>query len=269
MATNLVNGSSDEVWNKYWDDGCDPRSVHFWLMSGGPGKLATITFAYIGIVYFGIRFMRDRKPFELRNSMLSYNIIMVVINAYFLHESLVWTNFGSRLLDFHFPSSLDRSLEAMRIVDMFYYYQWTKFVDYFDTFFFILRKKNRQVSVLHVYHHISVPIIGWISAWISPTMPVLGLFAMLNCFCHVIMYSYYALSSMGPKIQPYLWWKRYITQIQLTQFAIIGFYGICLNMFHTGYPFVFRMLPVSQAIVFLAMFGNFYVRSYMAQKKVE
>lgn len=167
MATNLVNGSSDEVWNKYWDDGCDPRSVHFWLMSGGPGKLTTITFAYIGIVYFGIRFMRDRKPFELRNSMLSYNIIMVVINAYFLYESLVWTNFGSRLLDFHFPSSLDRSLEAMRIVDMFYYYQWTKFVDYFDTFFFILRKKNRQVSVLHIYHHISVPIIGWISSWVS------------------------------------------------------------------------------------------------------
>lgn len=93
-------------------------------------------------------------------------------------------------------------------------------------------------------------------------MPVLGLFAMLNCFCHVIMYTYYALSSFGERIQPYLWWKHYITRIQLTQFAIIGTYGICLQLFHTGYPLLYRTLPISQAIIFLYMFGQFYIRSY-------
>lgn len=103
---------------------------------------------------------------------------------------------------------------------------------------------------------------------ISPTMPVLGLFAMLNCFCHVIMYSYYALSSLGPRIQPFLWWKKYITQVQLFQFAIIGLYGVFLQVFHNGYPLIYRMMPVSQAIIFLFMFGQFYVRSYMKRKKV-
>ncbi|KAH7643089.1 fatty acid elongase 1-like protein [Dermatophagoides farinae] len=246
----------------YWDRYCDPRTVDFWLISNGPWKLATFTGAYLAIVFIGQRWMRTRKPYELRTPMFIYNIILVTINGYFLFESLLWINFGIRLFDFKFPSSQDRSVNAMHIVHMFYYYQWTKFIDYFDTFFFILRKKDRQLTALHIYHHISVPIIGWISSWTNPTMPVLGLFAMLNCFCHVIMYTYYALSSFGEHIQPYLWWKHYITRIQLTQFAIIGTYGICLQLFHTGYPLLYRTLPISQAIIFLYMFGQFYIRSY-------
>lgn len=83
------------------------------------------------------------------------------------------------------------------------------------------------------------------------------------------MYSYYALTSLGPKIQPYLWWKKYITQIQLIQFGIIGLYGLLLNTLHTGYPFFYRMLPVSQAIIFIAMFGNFYIQSYAKSKKTQ
>lgn len=44
----------------------------------------------------------------------------------------------------------------------------------------------------------------------------LGTFhALLNCVVHVIMYSYYALSAMGPAYQKYLWWKKYMTTIQL------------------------------------------------------
>lgn len=44
----------------------------------------------------------------------------------------------------------------------------------------------------------------------------LGTFhALLNCCVHVIMYTYYALSAMGPAYQKYLWWKKYMTTIQL------------------------------------------------------
>lgn len=150
----------------YWDRYCDPRTVNFWLMSNGPWKLAGFTIGYLLIVIFGQRWMRTRKPYGLRTPMLIYNILMVIINAYFLYESLLWLNFGVRLLDFKFPSYQDHSPMAKHIIEMFYYYQWTKFIDYFDTFFFILRKKHRQLTLLHLYHHISVPIIGWISSWV-------------------------------------------------------------------------------------------------------
>ena len=39
--------------------------------------------------------------------------------------------------------------------------------------------------------------------------------ATCNSFVHVIMYAYYGLSAIGPQMRPYLWWKRYITKLQL------------------------------------------------------
>lgn len=50
----------------------------------------------------------------------------------------------------------------------------------------------------------------------------LGTFhALLNCIVHVIMYTYYALSAMGPAYQKYLWWKKYMTTIQLVSYQLI------------------------------------------------
>ena len=38
---------------------------------------------------------------------------------------------------------------------------------------------------------------------------------LINSAVHVLMYSYYGLSAFGPRFQKYLWWKKYITKIQL------------------------------------------------------
>jgi len=43
----------------------------------------------------------------------------------------------------------------------------------------------------------------------------------LNTFVHTVMYGYYLLAAMGPWIRPYLWWKKYLTKIQLIQFVAI------------------------------------------------
>jgi hypothetical protein len=37
----------------------------------------------------------------------------------------------------------------------------------------------------------------------------------LNSVVHVIMYFYYMVAAMGPKYQKYIWWKKYMTWIQL------------------------------------------------------
>ena len=39
--------------------------------------------------------------------------------------------------------------------------------------------------------------------------------AMINSFTHVLMYTYYGLSALGPHMQKYLWWKKYLTRVQL------------------------------------------------------
>lgn len=44
----------------------------------------------------------------------------------------------------------------------------------------------------------------------------LGTFhGLLNSMVHVIMYTYYGLCTLGPAFHKHLWWKKYMTTIQL------------------------------------------------------
>lgn len=41
------------------------------------------------------------------------------------------------------------------------------------------------------------------------------LIGFLNSLVHAVMYTYYLIAALGPKYQKYLWWKKYMTWIQL------------------------------------------------------
>lgn len=56
--------------------------------------------------------------------------------------------------------------------------------------------------------------------------------ALLNCVVHVIMYLYYGLTALGPKYQKYLWWKKYLTTIQLVCM------GFCLFFFYVPEAYI-------------------------------
>lgn len=49
----------------------------------------------------------------------------------------------------------------------------------------------------------------------SPAGGMGSFHAMVNAMVHVIMYFYYGLSAAGPRFHKYLWWKKYMTAIQL------------------------------------------------------
>lgn len=113
--------------------------------------------------------------------------------------------------------------------------------------FFVLRKKNNQVTFLHVYHHAAMPFWYWLGAKFVPggestvlflvgnvylsvfyskcMFPLLFflivitgyLVVSLNSFIHTIMYTYYLLAAFGPSMQKYLWWKKYMTKLQLVR----------------------------------------------------
>ena len=59
--------------------------------------------------------------------------------------------------------------------------------------------------------------------------------AMINSGIHVLMYFYYMLAACGPQFQKYLWWKKYMTSLQLVSTVIIagGWAGVvtCLLLF--------------------------------------
>ena len=94
-----------------------------------------------------------------------------------------------------------------------WWYFFSKFIDFMDSFFFVLRKKNNQLTSLHVIHHAIMPMVCW------TFLKFVGgghstFFMFLNMGVHVVMYFYYLVSGLGPQVQKYLWWKRYITGLQ-------------------------------------------------------
>lgn len=65
---------------------------------------------------------------------------------------------------------------------------------------------------------VSIPFIFFIllsTNFCSHSFSLATYAASINAFIHVIMYFYYGLSALGPAYQKYLWWKKYLTQLQL------------------------------------------------------
>lgn len=89
--------------------------------------------------------------------------------------------------------------------------------------------------------------------------------AMVNSFIHVLMYSYYGLSALGPSVAKYLWWKKYLTILQLIQFTTALILGI--NGIRSGcdFPLWMQYALVIYMISFIVLFGNFYIKAYIAK----
>lgn len=70
-----------------------------------------------------------------------------------------------------------------------------------------------------------MPFSVWLMVRFVPTGH--GTFTgLLNSFVHIVMYFYYLLAAaLGPKYQHYLWWKKYITTIQLVNSLV--FFNLC------------------------------------------
>lgn len=50
--------------------------------------------------------------------------------------------------------------------------------------------------------------------------PAAFLSPMFNCLVHMVMYAYYGLS-VFPSLRKYLWWKKYLTMLQLVSSQFI------------------------------------------------
>ena len=59
------------------------------------------------------------------------------------------------------PVDYSMSLSGLDAADITWWYFLSKFIDYLDSFFFVLRKKFSHLSTLHVVHHGIMPFTAW------------------------------------------------------------------------------------------------------------
>ena len=203
--------------------------------------------------------MRDRKPYPIKNIIIVYNIIMVFANGVFFYLGGRETYLGGGYSWLCEPAHSGTKEQQMAIITIGYYYMILKFIELMDTVFFVLTKKFSHVSVLHVVHHSLVAC----SVWLAVNFGAAGqnaFFPLVNCVIHCIMYAYYTLAALG--LQKYLWWKKYLTQMQMAQFITLIIHASIPVFYDCGFPPYFGYLTIFEASLFLALFSNFYLKTY-------
>ncbi|XP_026839819.1 elongation of very long chain fatty acids protein AAEL008004 isoform X3 [Drosophila erecta] len=145
-----------------------------------------------------------------------------------------------------------------------WWYYFSKFTEFMDTIFFVLRKKSSQVTTLHVIHHGCMPMSVWFGVKFTPGGHS-TFFGLLNTFVHIVMYTYYMFSAMGPQYQKYLWWKKYLTTLQMVQFILIMVHAFQLLFIDCNYPKAFVWWIGMHAVMFFFLFNEFYKAAYRSR----
>nr|XP_037277381.1 elongation of very long chain fatty acids protein AAEL008004-like [Rhipicephalus microplus] len=240
----------------------DPRTRDYPLVTNPLFVFPMVAFYLYFVKVAGPRWMKDKKPFDVVNLVRVYNLFMVAMSIRFLYLMLPFTYLPGGHYDLWCQGITGYMDDEMRA----YYKQgWVftavRYADLLDTVFFVLRKKFTHISHLHVIHHTLVTINVWFYTLFAPEgQPALGL--ALNVAVHVVMYSYYFLTTLGPKVRKYLWWKKYLTAVQIVQFIIMIIHFSIPLFVDCGFPRHLIIIGNAQTFLVLCLFVNFYVKNY-------
>ena len=218
------------------------------------------TILYLGGVFGGIQYMKNRKEFQIKSYIFTYNLYQCILNLWCV-IAMIYEVYTNPWFTAPWGNTPQPGVQGFRIAFLVWVHYINKYVELLDTLWMILRKKNNQVSFLHCYHHV---LLIW--AWFLVCKVEAGgdcyFGATVNSFIHVIMYGYYTLALLNIPCP----WKKWITNCQMLQFVL------CLV--HAVYCYykenVPRILPLAQGFVMvnmLILFGHFYVESYLKKEK--
>ncbi|XP_064410232.1 elongation of very long chain fatty acids protein 2 [Latimeria chalumnae] len=230
--------------------------VRGWLLLDSYLPTFFLTLLYVLFIWLGTKYMKNRPAFSLRSQLIVYNLGVTLLSLYMFIELILSTwegRYNLQCQNLHSAGDAD-----IRVAKVLWWYYFSKAIEFTDTIFFVLRKKNNQITFLHVYHHATMFNIWWcVMNWIPCGQGFFG--PTLNSFIHVFMYSYYGLSAV-PSMHKYLWWKKYLTQGQLIQFLLTIAHTLSAAVVPCGFPLGCLLFQSSYMATLVILFVNFYVK---------
>jgi len=217
-----------------------------------PAVVSCMTLAYFLTIKMFINHMNKYNVvYSLKKSMYVYNFSQIILNTYMiygLYEIVSFPNvFGIN------------TIYTSKIRYYTYIHYISKYLDYCDTFFIILRNKNKQqLSFLHIYHHSSIGVIWGFLLHQGHGNGTVSYGCFINSVVHLIMYSHYLLTSLCYR-NPF---KKYITQIQIFQFLSCIVHSSVVIKYENIVPKEYAILEFYYHISMLCLFYNFYRRKY-------
>lgn len=217
----------------------------------------------------GIRFMENKKPYKLNTVILVYNIFTVIFNLYMIiMTTMVFIKYPIKNVICRKSENVAQANSIQHAADSVAgYFAMSKILELLDTVFFVLRKKYSQISGLHVYHHTNMAFFTRLfykySGSTAQALPI----GYANCFIHVLMYTYYAISAAGVDVgRKHVAWKKILTKLQLAQFILIIIYLFGLSICDCEFPRGLAPAMTFNVLTFLILFLNFYKRAYFNLK---
>jgi len=160
-------------------------------------------------------------PINVNFITIPHNLVMCIYSLYafvgvtiVIFQNLKKANFNIYIL------WCDPDMLMKEGMDFWVYtFYLSKYVEYLDTVFLLLKAKpvippENSQYFLHIYHHAITAAIVWATIYYNFTTSWTGPFT--NAFVHILMYGYYFLTEID-KIDRSLGGK-FITPIQIVQF---------------------------------------------------
>eukprot|EP01108_Squamamoeba_japonica_P001992 TRINITY_DN1905_c0_g3_i2.p1 TRINITY_DN1905_c0_g3~~TRINITY_DN1905_c0_g3_i2.p1 ORF type:complete len:293 (-),score=93.36 TRINITY_DN1905_c0_g3_i2:100-936(-) len=226
-----------------------------WPLMSTPYPTIAVSVGYVFVVFLLLRVMSTRTAFSLKPVVLLHNLFLVALSLYMGVEIAR----NAYNLNYSFVcNKVQRGDDGNDLANVLYIFYLSKAYEMIDTMLMCLRKKTAQVSFLHVYHHLMTFLLWWIGIYFVPGGDSY-MSAMINCFVHVVMYSYYFFSALGFRV----WFKKYITQMQLIQFFIGVVHCVLGVVYDCGREFAWMYKANALYMTsFIILFGSFYINSY-------
>jgi len=229
--------------------------------------------AYLGIIFGGQILMNDQKPMHLKPLFMLHNVLLSagsgILLLLMIEELLpIIYNHGP------FHGICAHGSWTPRLETLYIFNYMFKYWELADTLFLVAKKKPLQF--LHVFHHTATAVLCYTQ--LNGRTSVSWVPISLNLTVHVLMYYYYFITTAFPGKK--IWWKRYLTSLQISQFVIdlVVIYFASYSYFASTY---FPSLPVMGSCAgtegaaifgcalltsYLFLFTAFYRRTYQSGK---
>lgn len=247
----------------------DPSTTMRWMSHHWGFAFGTVTL-YVALVFWGQRYMTDRKPWSWRPQLAAWNLLLSFFSTWGFARCLphLAHNFASMSLRDNFCVPARTTVGGGSTGLWIFLFTISKFPELLDTFFLVVHKK--KVLFLHWYHHVTVLLYCW-HCYTTASIPGI-IFVTMNLGVHSLMYAYYFLMAM--RCKPSWFNPMVITVLQVSQMfvgvaiTLVGFYylkhdstcAIGAENTHAG-----CLLYGSYLVLFL----QFFVGRYLNKPKVK
>lgn len=224
--------------------------------------------AYMICIANGQKWMKYRKPYDLKNVIFLWNICLSFFSfcgTIKLMPELVSVISNNGL---YYSICNDSFKNDPTIEYWIWLFTWSKLIEFGDTVFIVLRKQ--RLICLHWSHHVITFVYCF---YVYSDLPAISRWGIaINYLIHAIMYLYYALKTIRISIPEVV--SKSITTLQTIQMLIgimtgsSAIYFVSIGRSCDG-TVTAMLATTAMSFYYFILFANYFVNRYQRKSRLK